>query len=229
MTKKSCLEQWRAGEVSLSLFREFEYFDPTNTPVLFAPFTAYVREARTILANRTSEEIEYACMLAEWVVLAPIDELIEADKNADAALLAELHGHEDETYPRLMQRRQSVLKIAGIPDLRRARWQELYAAMCLAYVARATRCGESSSMEAAEAIQIALAAAQRSKSAAIRYRAWRDKALRYAEGKEDMSANEIATGFLEYYEDELRAKFGDELLAHRTIADWIRESRKRIE
>lgn len=94
--------------------------------------------------------------------------------------------------------------------------------MALAFIGRAMRFSEVCSMEAAEAIQAALAAAQRSQSAAKRHEPLRTKVLHYAVGKEDMSASQIADGFLEYYADEL----GDKPPDKRTVAGHIRHHRK---
>lgn len=116
MTEMDELGAWKKGDVPLTLFREFNFFDPKHAPVLYAPFTAYVREAREILSERSTEEIEYACMLAEWAVLAPVERIIEEQRGTDTALLAEMTGHVDETAPRLLQRRQKVLNLVGIPE-----------------------------------------------------------------------------------------------------------------
>ena len=227
MTDTNRIEAWKAGELFLELYREFDRFDVKNTPVLIAPLSAYAREARKILSDRSKEQIEYACMLAEWTVHAPLDEIIAEQRGEDTELFIELSGNDDETFPRLLQRRQGLIDLYCIEDLKRARWQEMYAATTLAYVARAINCGETSSMEAAEAYQIALSFVQRSDSASKRHSRWKEKALRYADGKEDISAEKIAGYFLDYFEDEIKKSRNGKLFAQRTVADWIRDSRKR--
>ena len=221
---EEALKAWQQGEVYLSLYREFDRFDSKNTPVLIAPLSAYARQAREILKDRTRKEIEYAAMIAEWVVEAPLEKLLEVDDPELKPLITEMIGESDETLPRLLQRRQRIAILHGVKDLRKARWQEIFAALALVYVARAISTGDSASMEAAEAIQIALSLAQRSDSASKRGAYWRKKAISYAKGKEDMSANEIATGFLDYYTEKIEES-RERTFTHRTVADWIRKDR----
>lgn len=217
------VDAWTRGEVYLTLFREFDFFDPKDSPVLLAPFTAYAREARSILEERTDEEIKYACMLAEWAVNAPLEELIVEQFGANQPLLEEMTGHPDETMPRLLQRRQSVLELQGIPELKKARWQDLYASLTLAYVARATRFGDEASMEAAEAYQLSLSARQRSKGPANRNAAIKEKLFAFVEGKDDLSAARLARLFCEDHQEQSR----DYIPTADTLQRWISAHRKR--
>lgn len=226
MTSKGRLEGWQDGEVRLTLFREFELFDVKTTPVLYAPLSAHAREARNILADRIRQEIKYARMLVEWVAAAPLEDIIGSETPESKALLAEMTGYSDETLPRRIQRRQRLIDLQSAEPLPNARWQDLYAALALAFVARAVTWGHETSIEAAEAIQIALSFSQRSKSASNRSSSWKEQAIRFDSTRQHLSAEQVAGMFLKKHDSLIRADRNGKSVAKRTVVGWIRNARK---
>ena len=222
---RKVIETYEAGQVILSLHLEFEKFSPLDTPVTDFPHSAYARQAREILSARNREEVRYAVMIAEWAVQSRLAGQIQTPSSRSVRDWIDKVGMIDETLPRILQRRRTLFDIRQLEDLHKAKWQEIYAALTLAYVARAINKGLTTSAEAAEAIQIALSFVERSKSAKHKDAEWRELAICYSVGKEDMSAKKIADGYLEYYKDKIKQNRKN-MLRPRTVADWIRKARR---
>lgn len=225
VTERQLIDALTDGKWVMSLHREFERFDPLTTPVTDFPLAGYARQAREILANRNTQEVGYAVMVAEWAVQTsfPLEFANMKDDGPDT--WADKVGHLDETLPRILQRRRALIDITKLKDLSNAKWQEIFAALGMAYVAKAVNNGLSTSGEAAEAIQIALEFHGRSRSARRKDLEWRELLYRYADGKEDMSATKIAEGYVKYYEERI-LRDRKKMFPERTVASWVRKARK---
>ena len=221
------LRAYDAGQWVGSLHREFETFEPFDTPVTEYPLCGYARNAREILSGRDAEDVRYLVMFAQWAVQSdPIGQItMLADQ--DFEKWAELIGRSNETLPQILRRRRSTVKIGEL-DLRpHAKWQEVFAALCLAYIGRAINKGTFSSMEAAECSQIALSYSERSSSAKHKSDYWQGKAVRYAAAKDGISASQLAKDFICQNRNEMLKDRG-RAYSQRTVAGWISKHRPNL-
>lgn len=225
---RAIIEAHEKGESILSLHTEFETFDPISGDVPYFDLVNVARRARELLRERSKQEIQYSVMIAED---ATSRALIHFDRLPDGVTgqqLDETLGLTDEFRPRLLYRRRDLIDIRKLQDLADAKWYEIFAALALAYVARAINTGAGSSMEAMESIGYAESLALKSKANVASKAAdthWKAEAIDYAQKHDSYTASGIATKFVKKFSGEMTEVRGKPY-SEDTVAKWIRSFRK---
>ena len=225
---RAIIEAHEKGESILSLHSEFDRFDPLVGDVPHFELANVTRRARDLLQNRTKQAIGYAVMIAEDATSRALIDFNHLPAGVTAQQLGETLGLSDEFRPRLLYRRRGLIEIRKLQDLPDAKWYEIFAALALAYVARAVNSGSSTSMEAMESLNYAEALASTSRAnqaSKVIGRKWKALLQDFVTARPDQSAPRIARAFLRDFGDDMR---NDRLSAYSelTIKRWVRTLRK---
>lgn len=113
--------------------KPFAHFDPLHDTFAWERLNAIVARARALLPSRSRTEIEYAALVADWMLT---DEAIADLPAAGAA---------DGTPVQMLRARMVHFDIADLPDLPDATWPEIFAAFALACLDEATRLAQLAS------------------------------------------------------------------------------------